>query len=284
MTQYLVTGASGQLGGMVMDQMAVRVPRTQLVALVRTDGEAAHFAARQIPTRRADYDDLEALVAALEGIDRLLLISSPAIGQRLQQHQNVIFAATQARVGFVAYTSMLHAGSAGMVLAEEHVQTERTLAASGMRHTLLRNAWYSENLLLSLQQDLNSGCHYGAAGEGVLSTASRHDLAEAAATVLHGGYDGEILELAGDTGFTLTEYARLLTTLSGRAVSYVDMPEAAYRQALVSVGIPDAFAAILADTHAKAAKGALCDTSKTLSRVIGRATTTISQSIATALE
>lgn len=274
MTKYLVTGASGQLGQKVVDHLATLVPASDIVALVRSDSAREAFEAKGIAARQADYENAEALRAAFDGVDRLLLISSSEIGKRAAQHRNVIEAAKAAGVGFVAYTSILNAETGGMALAEEHLQTEAMLRDSGLPHALLRNGWYSENIAGTAPQAVGMGQHFGAAGEGRFNTASRQDYAEAAAVVLAGeGQAGDVYELGGDSDFSLTEYAALLSEVSGKDVAYVDMDQAGYAAALVGAGLPEGFAGILADSDAKAGQGALATQSRDLSRLIGRPTT-----------
>lgn len=274
MTKYLVTGASGQLGQKVVDHLATLVPASDIVALVRSDSAREAFEAKGIAARQADYENAEALRAAFDGVDRLLLISSSEIGKRAAQHRNVIEAAKAAGVGFVAYTSILNAETGGMALAEEHLQTEAMLRDSGLPHALLRNGWYSENIAGTAPQAVGMGQHFGAAGEGRFNTASRQDYAEAAAVVLAGeGQAGDVYELGGDSDFSLTEYAALLSEVSGKDVAYVNMDQAGYAAALVGAGLPEGFAGILADSDAKAGQGALATQSRDLSRLIGRPTT-----------
>ncbi len=280
MTKYLVTGASGQLGQKVVDHLATLVPASDIVVLVRSDSAREAFEAKGIAARQADYENPEALRAAFDGIDRLLLISSSEIGKRAAQHRNVIEAAKAAGVGFVAYTSILNAETGGMALAEEHLQTEAMLRDSGLPHALLRNGWYSENIAGTAPQAVGMGQHFGAAGEGRFNTASRQDYAEAAAVVLAGeGQAGDVYELGGDSDFSLTEYAALLSEVSGKDVAYVDMDQAGYAAALVGAGLPEGFAGILADSDAKAGQGALATQSRDLSRLIGRPTTPMSDTL-----
>ncbi|WHZ38616.1 SDR family oxidoreductase [Sagittula sp. MA-2] len=274
MTKYLVTGASGQLGQKVVDHLATLVPASDIVVLVRSDSAREAFEAKGIAARQADYENAEALRAAFDGVDRLLLISSSEIGKRAAQHRNVIEAAKAAGVGFVAYTSILNAETGSMALAEEHLQTEAMLRDSGLPHALLRNGWYSENIAGTAPQAVGMGQHFGAAGEGRFNTASRQDYAEAAAVVLAGeGQAGDVYELGGDSDFSLTEYAALLSEVSGKDVAYVNMDQAGYAAALVGAGLPEGFAGILADSDAKAGQGALATQSRDLSRLIGRPTT-----------
>ncbi|WP_300436754.1 SDR family oxidoreductase [uncultured Mameliella sp.] len=284
MTTYLVTGASGQLGQRVVDHLRSLVPAQDIIALVRSDAAREGFQTSGIATRHGDYEDLDSLRAAFDGVDRLLLISSSEIGKRADQHRNVLAAAKSAGVGFVAYTSILNADSGGMALAEEHVATEAALRDSGLPHAILRNGWYSENIAGTAPQAVEMGQHFGAAGEGRFATASRQDFAEAAAVVLaHEGHEGKTYELGGDTDFSLSDYAALLSEVGNKPVSYVNLDEAGYAAALVGAGLPEGFAAILADSDARAATGALTTQSRDLSRLIGRPTTPMRDTLKTVL-
>lgn len=281
---YLVTGANGQLGQLVLAKLKDLVPAGQIIGLVRRAEDAAALQAAGFGARLGDYTDAAALEAAFAGVDRLLLISGSAVGQRVAQHRNVIEAAKAAGVGFIAYTSLLRADSSAMALAVEHRETEAMLKASGIPHALLRNGWYSENLLAGLDSDLKLGKHFGAAGAGRFSSAPRDDYAQAAAVVLAGaGHEGKVYELAGDSAVTLSDFAALLSAAAGKAVEYVDLPEAAYRDALVQAGLPEGFAGILADSDAKAAEGALYSDSKALSTLIGHPTEPMAETIRRAL-
>lgn len=282
---YLVTGASGQLGGLALAHLKTLVPADQIIALVRREEAGAALAAQGFGVRVASYDDPAALERAFEGVERLLLISGSEVGQRARQHGNVIAAAKAAGVGFIAYTSLLRADVSPMALAVEHKATEAALAQSGIAHALLRNGWYSENLLASLANDLSMGQHFGAAGAGRFACAPRQDYAQAAAIVLAGGaeHDGKTYELAGDSAVTLEELAEMISAASGKAVSYVDMPQDAYTAALVGAGLPEGFAAILADSDARASEGWLDSDSTDLSRLIGHPSEPMAETVAKAV-
>ena len=129
-----VTGASGQLGRQVIEQLLESVPGAGIVALVRDPAAVQDLQAAGVQTRQADYDRPATLAAALAGVDKLLLISSNAIGRRTDQHRAVIEAARQAGVKLIAYTSILHADSSPLPLAVEHRETEALLRASGIDH------------------------------------------------------------------------------------------------------------------------------------------------------
>lgn len=283
-TTYLVTGANGHLGKLVLAKLRTLVPAESIFGLVRREADAEALRAEGLNARIGDYTDRASLIDALTGIDRVLLISGSQVGQRIAQHENVIEAAKATEVEFIAYTSILDAVHSGMALAAEHKATEAMIVASGIPYAMLRNGWYSENLLGSLQNDLKLGKHFGAAGDGLFATAPRHNYAEAAAVVLAGtGHENKVYELAGDSAFTLADLAADITKAAGKTVAYVDMPEADYAAALVGAGLPEPFAKILADSDAWAAKGALYSDSKDLSTLLGHPTEPIAETIRIAL-
>ncbi|MGH1414438.1 MAG: SDR family oxidoreductase [Pelagimonas sp.] len=273
MTKLLVTGASGQLGGIAIEILAQKTAKENIVAMVRSDEQAAAFDAKGIATRRGDYNDPASLAQAFAGIDRLLFVSGSDLENRMAHHTTAVHQAQAAGVKHIVYTSLLKASDSPMPLAADHKATETLIAQSTLSATILRNGWYSENMLMGLEQDLSMGQHFGAAGEGGFSFASRGDMAEAAAIALLGGFDGQTLELAGDTALTMAEYCEILSEVSGKPVAYVDLPQQAYHDALHNAGLPEALAGFLASTDAFAAQGALFDDSGTLSRMLGRPTT-----------
>lgn len=275
-----ITGATGQLGQLVIAALLKSVPASQIVAVVRNPAKADALAQQGIVVRQGDYGDEAALTRALDGVEKLLLISSSEVGQRAVQHRNVINAAKAAGVGFIAYTSVLHADRSPLGLAAEHIETENMLAASGIPYALLRNGWYSENYLASAPPALEHGVFLGAAGDGKIASATREDYAAAAAKVIsEEGHAGKVYELAGDTAWTLSELAAELSKQSGKNVVYQNLSEADYASALRGVGLPDAFASLLADSDTGASKGGLFDDSHTLSKLIGRPTTPLADSI-----
>lgn len=281
----LVTGASGQLGRRIIANLLARgIEANQIVAAMRSPEKASDLSEQGIVVRQADYNAPASFAAALKDVKRVVLVSSSEVGQRLPQHKNVINAAKDAGVELLAYTSILHADTSPLALADEHRQTEAALAESGVPYVLLRNGWYSENYTMSAPAAVEHGAVFGSAGEGKYSTAARDDYADAAAVVITSANQaGKTYELAGDQAFTLSEYAGYLSELSGKKISYQDLPEAEFSNALVGIGLPEGFAAILADSDVGASKGGLFDDSKTLSALIGRPTTPIQESLKAAL-
>lgn len=275
-----ITGATGQLGQHVLENLLKTVPAGQVVAIVRNPAKAESLSQRGIGVRQADYSDEAALTAALQGVDKLLLISSSEVGQRAVQHRNVINAAKAAGVKFIAYTSLLHADTSPLGLADEHIATEQMLADSGIAYALLRNGWYTENYLASAPPAIEHGVFIGAAGNGKIASATRADYAAAAARVIaEEGHAGKVYELAGDEAWTLSELAAELSKQSGKNVVYQNLSEADFAAALKGVGLPAGLADMLANSDTGASKGGLFDDSRTLSALIGRLTTPLADSI-----
>jgi NAD(P)H dehydrogenase (quinone) len=275
-----LTGATGQLGQFVVEALLKSVPAKEIVAIVRNPAKAEALSKQGLIVRQGDYNDQAALTQALAGVEKLLLISSSEVGQRAAQHRNVINAAKAAGVKFIAYTSLLHADTSPLGLHVEHVETEKLLAESGIPFALLRNGWYSENYLASAPAALAHGVFIGAAGEGKIASATRADYAAAAARIIsEEGHAGKVYELAGDSAWTLSDLAALLSEASGKKVVYQNLSEADFAAALKGAGLPDGLAEMLADSDIGASKGGLFDDSQTLSKLIGRPTTSIADSV-----
>lgn len=280
----VVTGATGQLGRLVIAELLKKVPAAEIVAAVRNPEKAKDFAESGIQVRQADYSQPASWDEALKGADKVLLISSSEIGQRVNQHRSVIDAAKRCGVKLLAYTSVLHAETSPLGLAAEHRETEVLLGAAGVPFVLLRNGWYTENYTAGVPAALAHGGVYGCAGDGRISSAARADYAEAAAVVLTADNQaGRVYELAGDTAYTLTELAAEISRQAGKNISYVNLPQAEYKEILIKVGLPEVIAELLADSDSGAAKGALFDDSRQLSTLIGRATTPLATAIAAML-
>lgn len=277
----VITGATGQLGRLVITSLLKTIPASNIVAAVRNLDKAKDLADLGVQVRHADYSQPESWDTALAGASKVLLISSNEIGQRFAQHRTVIDAAKRANVKLLAYTSLLHADTSPLGLAAEHLSTEQYLANSGVPFVLLRHGWYTENYTSSLAQSVAHGALYGSAADGKIASASRADYAEADATVLTTeNQAGKVYELAGDSAYTLTELAAEVSQQTGKAINYINLPEQVYEALLLKIGLPDAFAQLIADSDTGASKGALYDDSRQLSQLIGRATTPLKATIA----
>jgi len=277
-----ITGATGQLGRLVLDSLRKKAPVAGLAALVRSPEKATDLG---VDAHEADYDRPATLDRALSAVRTLLLISGPVPGQRVAQHRNVIEAAKKAGVERVVYTSVLHADSSPLDVAPDHRATEAALKASGVPYTILRNSWYTENYTGSISGALAGGALLGSAGDARISSATRADYAEAAAVVLtSGSHEGRIYELAGDEAWTLADLAAEISRQTGRSIPYRNLPAEEYARVLTGIGLPEGLARAIAGWDVAAAQGALFDDSRQLSRLIGRPTAPLAVAVADALK
>lgn len=275
-----ITGASGQLGRLVVENLLAEVEPSQLIAIVRNPEKVADLQERGVQIRQGDYAKPETLPAALAGVEKLLLISSSEVGQRSVQHKNVIIAAKDAGVKLLAYTSILNADSSPLPLRLEHIETEKVIKESGLPAVILRNGWYTENYAASIPVALEHGALFGCAGDGKISSAARADYAVAAAKVLlEDNQAGKIYELAGDESYTLAEFAEELAQQSGKTVGYKNLTQNEYADLLKNAGLPEPVAQLLAESDTGASQGGLFDDNKQLSKLIGRPTTPMAETV-----
>ena len=280
----VITGATGQLGRLVIASLLKTIPASNIIAAVRSFDKAKDLSDLGVQLRYADYNQPDTWDIVLAGASKVLLISSTEIGQRFEQHRTVIDAAKRANVELLAYTSVLHADTSPLGLAPEHLSTEQYLANAKVPFVILRHGWYTENYTASLAVSIAQGALYGCAANGKIASASRVDYAEADATVLTTeGQAGKVYELAGDTAYTLSELAAEVSLQIGKEINYIDLPEREYRAILVKAGLPDAVAQLIADSDAGASQGALFDNDRQLSQLIGRPTITLKEHLAVVL-
>jgi NAD(P)H dehydrogenase (quinone) len=282
----IVTGATGQLGRLVIEELLKKaVPPNGIAVVVRDAAKAADLRSRGIEVRIADYDKPETLAKAFDGADRVLLISGNEVGKRVWQHRAVIDAVKKAGAKLLAYTSILRGEESRIALASEHIATERMLRESGVPFTLLRNGWYMENYTGNLASAVEHGAIFGSSGQGRVAPATRADFAAAAASVLTAtGHENKVYELAGDTAFNMNELAAEVSRATGKNVVYKDLPEDEYTRFLVGVGLPEPYAKTLADADQGVKRGELNDTSGNLRKLIGRPTTTLRDAVKKALQ
>lgn len=274
-----VTGATGHLGGLVIESLLNKsVEASDIVAIVRNEEKAKDLAARGINIAVATYDDEAALKAALNGVDRLVFVSASEVGKRVEQHSNIIAAAKEAGVSFIAYTSLLNLDSSELFLAPEHQATEKMLAESGIEHANLRNGWYWENYAAALETGKAMGKFFSAAGEAKVAGAARKDFAEAAAVVVTtDGHAGKTYELAGGPALTYPEIAAQVGEVLGTDVEYVNLTVEEYEKSLLDAGLPADFDAGLAGADPVIEKGALYSESTDLQDLIGRPASTVAE-------
>lgn len=279
MTTIAVTGTSGKLGPLVVDALLERgITPSDIVAIARSTDTIKHLADRGIVTRHGDYNDPDSLDAALAGVDRLVLVSSSALGQRVAQHTNVIAAAERAGVSRIVYTSLLRANTSTIAIAAEHWDTEQRLAASPIPATILRNSWYLENYTAQIPQYTSNGTVLGATNGARLTAATRADYAAAAAAAVMQDAEGVTYELGAAT-FTLDDLAQTVTSASGVNVLHRNLPVAGFAAALEGAGLDEATAGFFAAVDDDIARGELFTDSADLEKLIGRTPATLADAV-----
>ncbi len=280
----VVTGATGHLGRLTVDALLERgVPAAQIRAAGRSAERLAPLAALGVQTAVIDFEKPETLDAAFSGADALLLVSGSEVGQRIPQHRNAIEAATRANVGRIVYTSAPRATDTDLILAPEHAETERLLAASGLPVTVLRNNWYTENYAGQVDAAAATGELVGSAAAGRVASASRKDYAEAAAVVLTtDGHEGAVYELGGDVAWTFDDLAATVGELLGRPVDYRSVTPDEHVAALREAGLDEGTAGFVVALDGNIRDGALAEVTGTLSELIGRPTTPLAIGLAEA--
>ncbi|MEU0384401.1 SDR family oxidoreductase [Streptomyces chartreusis] len=280
----IVTGATGNLGRHVVEQLLEKVPAEQITAVVRNAEKAADFAERGVRIALADYNAPASFDGLFSAGDKVLLVSGNEFDKgRVQQHKVVIDAAKAAGVALLAYTSA--PGTLTAALADDHRGTEELLLDSGVPYTLLRNGWYHENYTENLAPVLEHDAVVAAAGEGKVSSASRADYAAAAVAVLTGeGHENKTYELGGDSAWSFAEYAAELSRQTGREITYNAVSTEVLTGILTGAGLPEPLAQTLAGVDASIEKGELVVSTGDLSRLAGRPTTPLSEAIAAALK
>jgi NAD(P)H dehydrogenase (quinone) len=281
----LVTGATGQLGRLVVDNLLARgIQPSAVRAGARDVARAADLAELGVQVVPLDYDAPETVAAAVEGVDALLLVSSSEVGKRAAQHQAVIDAADAAGVAKLVYTSASKATTSDLVLAPEHKATEEAIAASGIPAVILRNNWYTENYVPDVARAKDTGVIAASVGEGRVASASRIDYAEAAAVALtEDGHIGQVYELGGDVAWSFDELAAAASELTGREVRYTPITTAEHAAALEAAGLDAGAVGFVTALDANIRDGALAETDGTLSRLIGRPTTPLDEGLRAAL-
>jgi NAD(P)H dehydrogenase (quinone) len=277
----VVTGATGHLGRLVVEGLLEKLPADQVVAAVRTPEKAADLAERGVDVRHADYTEPESLVTAFKDADKVLLVSSSEVGQRVAQHQAVIEAAKQAGVRHLVYTSASRATTSKLAVNPEHKATEELIEASGLTATILRNNWYNENYADTIKQAARTGSFVGSAGDGRVASATRADYAAAAVAALTGeGHEGKIYELAGDVTWTNADLAAEIGKAAGREVTYTDLPADEHAKVLTQAGLPEPLVGFIVAIDGDIKDGLLAETTTDLRTLTGRPSTPIGVTVA----
>ncbi|MEK2644498.1 SDR family oxidoreductase [Bdellovibrio sp. BCCA] len=267
----LVTGASGHLGKLVLDTL-LKGPKRNIIATTRNPEKLNEYAKRGVTIRAADFNDASSLAEAFKGADRLLLISTDAIGSRIAQHKNAVEAAKKAGVKHIIYTSYPHPDKAPAAVAPEHFETEKMIQSSGLSYTFLRNNLYADNLLPALATALSMGAFAGTAGKGKTAYVTREDCANAAAGALSASYtQNTVTDVTGPRAVSYEDIAGIVSEIAGRSLPYIDMPESEFKQALMKSGLPETWADLFVSFDVTAKQGYANQVTSAVLELSGRA-------------
>ncbi|NYI78625.1 SDR family oxidoreductase [Nocardioides panzhihuensis] len=270
-----ITGASGQLGRLVADQLLDTVDPAEVVLLTRDPAKLAAYAERGADVRAADFGKPDELVEAFAGVERVLLISTDVVGARVEGHRAAIDAAAKAGVRHIAYTSVPEPtpdNPAGVV--PDHAATEEALRESGLAWTMLRNSLYADMQVDSVAQAAASGQLITNIGDGGAAYVTRADCAAVAVGVLTGeGHEGKAYDVTGPRAYTAADLGELAGQQSGKPVEVVQVDDEAYTAGLVSAGLPDFIAPLLTSFGAATRLGKLATVTDVVERVGGRTPT-----------
>ncbi|MGM5473062.1 SDR family oxidoreductase [Bacillus pumilus] len=276
--KLLVTGATGQLGSLVVQHLLKKVPAEQIAVSVRDPQKAAHLKETGVDVRHGDFTQPDTLKAAFQGIDRLLIIST-ADGDRVEQHKAAIQAAKAAGVSFIAYTSVVNARESQLVLAHDHAKTEEAIVASGIPHVFLRNNWYVENEKDTILAAVSGAPFLSPIGDGKVGWATRNDYAEAAANALTlSEHDKETYELSGPLR-THTELAHIVSEVSGKEIKVEQIDVDTFGEFLASNGVPKEAVPFVKAIQSGIRDGALAVESHDFETLLARPLTPIKEKI-----
>lgn len=271
---YLVTGATGKLGSKIVDHLLKRIEAKELAVSVRDPKKASALSDKGIDVRQADFDHPESLREAFQGVDRLLIISADGDNDtRIRQHLQAVEAAKEAGVSFIAYTSLADATDSQNVMAPPHVATEKAIRETGIKHAFLRNNWYLENELGSIQGVLAGAPWVTAARDGKVGWALQDEYAEAAAIVLTTeAFDEEMYELSGPL-HTQHEFVEALSDVLGQDVALQEVSAEAYGDVMRGAGVPEGAIPIVVGIQDSIRNGSLEVESTDFERLLGRPVT-----------
>ena len=275
----IVSGSSGKLGRLVVEELIERGAARQVRALSRNPEKLANLAAQGVETRLADFDDPATLPSAFEGGDVLLLISTDNIaepGARVRQHRAAIEAAQAAGIPHVVYTSAPAPVPANPVpITRDHAETERLLRESGLKWTALRNNLYTEFLIEA--GAINPGGLVGNTGGGGVAHVTRDDCAAAAVAVLldPAPHAGQAYEITGPEAPTRAEIAAILTDVAGRPVPLVNLDDATYRVGVIAAGVPPFLADVVVAYGVATRDGWMGVATSTVADLTGRPATSV---------
>ncbi|WP_439616212.1 SDR family oxidoreductase [Shinella sp.] len=272
----LVTGASGQLGRLVLDKLIAsgKVAPADIIATTRDTAKLEAYAAKGVTVRAADFEDEASLDAAFAGAGKVLIISTDALdkpGRRLAQHKAAVAAAKKAGAKHILYTSMPQPDDSLVTFAPDHLGTEQAIKATGIPYTILRDGWYAENLFMSLPHALAAGSWYTATGEGKIAHITRDDTAAAiTGAVLKAGDESKTYTLTGPQTHTAEEIAAIVSAATGKPLNVVHLTDAQLAEGLKGAGLPEGFIPTIVSFDANTREGKIAMVTSDAETLSGR--------------
>jgi len=283
----LITGATGQLGSLVVTHLLDRIPASDIAVSVRKPEKAADLSAKGIDVRAGDFNDLALMTTAFKGIETALIISAEDDNAtRIKQHRTAVDAAKAAGVKHIVYTGIVDPkADADFTYSAIHLDTENYIRESGLAFTILRNSFYADLLLAGVPHALETGDFGAPAGDAKITYIPRNDLAEAAAVVLAKPADhvNKTYDLTGTKGVTHTEIAGYIANATGKPIKFVDLPAEVHTGILGSLGLPGHLVEALAGLYVGAKKGDYETVSDDFETLVGRKPQSVENFLQTAL-
>lgn len=280
MTTYAVTGVTGKFGKRALATLAQLMPNEQLVGLARNTDKASKSVPTGVEVRQSDYTNKASLIKALAGVDKLLFVSSLPGGavSRQEQHQNVIDAAKEAGVKYIAYTSYPQLETAKSPLSEDHKYTEQAILKTGLQHSFLRNNWYLENELGTIQAALKGRPFGYIEGKGHVGWATEIDYADAAAKVMTLEQPKSVYEFAG-APLSYADLASIIKSVSNVPFEVHTESADEFKQNLIDRGLNAGVASAITATQVFISNGDLDEQTSDLHDVLGHPQTDLASVI-----
>jgi uncharacterized protein YbjT (DUF2867 family) len=264
----LVTGANGSNGTEIVKRLSGM--GATIRAMVRTPRDQAKGILPGVEIATADFDQPESVRRALEGVDRAFLVTNSSEHVEEQQLQFVQLA-HEAGVGHIVYLSQLHATKDSPVrFLRYHAVVEEAISSSGMAFTHLRPNLYMQGLLAFRASIASEGRFFAPAGEARVSIVDVRDIAAVAtAALISNSHEGKVYDVTEPEALTHTEIASQLSERLGKQITFTDIPDAAMRNALAGLGVPQWQADGLVEDYAHYRRGEAAAVSTAVQDVTG---------------
>ena len=279
---FVITAASGQLGQLIVQELAAQVPADQIAVSVRDPQKVQAFAEQGITVHQADYDHIDSLVAAFTGAEKVVFISgNTPVDVRIKQHLNVVAAAERAGVKQIIYTSLLDAGrDSPFAYTIPNADTEQALRDSTLDWVIVRPGMYAEMTFADAQRALQTGQWVSPVATGRVSYITRHDIARAIVAILVGdGHSQQVYELTGTAAISQSEIAVMLSAISGKPVELHVIDYATYEEGARQMGLPEDMALAFTGLQKAMEENRLSTVTSTVEQLTGQAPKTLADTL-----